>query len=338
MADSAKKVLIVGAGSMGLAIGYHLVASGTEVTFLVRSHRVPELMRPQVLYSYDDDTLRTFAQYAVIASPSRIDEQNYDYAVVTLDGAALRDADGMAVAEALGRTSRDHGTKIILGSIGMRLKEWFIDAAGIDAGSIVNSSLGIQCYSPEAARLPLHTGTSRELLYRADLAYRHCWPFGLVVEDSAPAVAEGFAALYSANAESKCVVRPSTEFSVMLPTYFPMMAALELLDWPQAGNIDPTTPEWLLGTEAAREIQGLKINGRFGQEVKRNTTPEGLAEQWRVWEQDMLPLDLQEFNRYHHGGKVNRQDRQLLADCLALGEAEGDPMTALKKLLGRLPV
>lgn len=330
------KVLIVGAGSMGLAVAYHLAASGTDVTFLVRPHRVKGLSRPQVLYSYDDDTLRTFDTFNVIDAPALIAKETYDYAVITLDGAALRDPSGIVMVEEIGRAARDKGTRIILGAIGMRLRDWFIETAGISADSIVNSSLGIQCYSPAAVTLPLHAPTNPDLLRQADLAYRHCWPFGILVDDSAPTVAEGFAALYSANGESKCVIRPSTEFSVRLPTYFPMMAALELMDWPQAHEIDPSAAEWILGTQAAREIQGLKINGHLGQQVKRETTPEALAEQWRVWEQDMLPLDLQEFNRYHHGGKVNRQDRQLLADCVRLGEAEGSPMDALKKLLASL--
>jgi hypothetical protein len=45
--------------------------------------------------------------------------------------------------------------------------------------------------------------------------------------------------------------------------------------------------------------------------------------------------ELQEFNCYHHGGKVNLQDRQHLRDCIAYGEAKGKKMAALKTLLQR---
>ena len=53
-------------------------------------------------------------------------------------------------------------------------------------------------------------------------------------------------------------------------------------------------------------------------------------------EKQMLPLDFQEFNRYHHGGKVNAQDREHLRACLSRGEAEGKQMLALTELLKRV--
>ncbi|MEJ8305434.1 hypothetical protein [Saccharibacillus sacchari] len=49
----------------------------------------------------------------------------------------------------------------------------------------------------------------------------------------------------------------------------------------------------------------------------------------------MMPLDLQAFNRFHHGGKVREQDIQSLRESLADGLRAGRRMTALKKLLER---
>ncbi|WP_035359836.1 2-dehydropantoate 2-reductase N-terminal domain-containing protein [Edaphobacter aggregans] len=48
------QILIVGAGAMGLVVGYHLQLAGAAVDFLVRPARVPEMSRSQVFYSYDD--------------------------------------------------------------------------------------------------------------------------------------------------------------------------------------------------------------------------------------------------------------------------------------------
>jgi ketopantoate reductase len=58
---STPSVCIVGAGSMGVSTGYHLSLAGAAVTFLVRPHRQEQLSRPQVLYSYDDHSLKTFS-------------------------------------------------------------------------------------------------------------------------------------------------------------------------------------------------------------------------------------------------------------------------------------
>jgi hypothetical protein len=331
------KVLIVGAGSMGLATGYYLKRSGAEVTFLVRPHRVADLRRPHILYSYDDDSLKEFSGYSVIDAPDKIADVAYDYIVITLDGAALRAPAGVKVVEAIGEAALGNGTGIILGTIGHGLREWFLAVSGLPAEQVINGALGIQCYPVAAVTLPLHPPTDPSLLAKAELAYRHCWPFGFVVDDSAPGVAQGFAEIYSANGESLCIVQPAPEFAAGITPTFAIMAAWELMEWPRADLIDPNSPEWQLGCEAAQEIQSLDIHGDVGRRLAKETTPEGLTERWRVWQADMLPLDLTEFNRYHHGGKVNGQDRLILRDCVAEGEAEGRPMTALRSLLASLP-
>jgi hypothetical protein len=74
---------------------------------------------------------------------------------------------------------------------------------------------------------------------------------------------------------------------------------------------------------------------QVGQKMQSQTTEAGFAAALAGWEKDTLPLDLQGFNRYHHGGKVNAQDRQHLRGCIAYGEAEGKTMAALKELLQR---
>jgi hypothetical protein len=48
---------------MGLGAGYHLQLAGAAIAFLVRPARVLQMSRSQVLYSYDDATLKTFADY-----------------------------------------------------------------------------------------------------------------------------------------------------------------------------------------------------------------------------------------------------------------------------------
>lgn len=48
---------------MGVFTGVHLGLAGAAVTFLVRPHREEQLSRPQVRYSHDDHSLKTFSGY-----------------------------------------------------------------------------------------------------------------------------------------------------------------------------------------------------------------------------------------------------------------------------------
>ena len=85
-----------------------------------------------------------------------------------------------------------------------------------------------------------------------------------------------------------------------------------------------------------KEIQNLSISGETGRRAAEATTEAGLVQDLTAWEQQMLPLDLQQFNRFHHGRKVNAQDRAVLAACLAAGRDESKDMTALRELLRRV--
>lgn len=329
------RVLIVGAGSMGIAAGYHLALGGAEVTYLVRRHRLTALERAQVLYSYDDNTLKTFDTYRLISDVGLLNPGEFEFIVITLDGAALRAPDGEKLSQAVGRLASGTQTKVILGTIGVNLRHWFLDMSGLAPSQVTNGALGIQCYDPHAATLPWHEPTNPVLLVQADLAYRHPWPFGFLVHDNAREVAEAFAAVYNANPVSHCIVMPAEEAATNTAPVFAQFAAFALSDWMDPALIDPESQIWRLAVDAVREIQGLSIHGAAGRVASEQTTGRALLDFWIQWKQDMLPLDLQGFNRYHHGGKVNSQDLRILSECIAIGEFEGVPMTATRELLKR---
>src|SRR5258708_8674663 len=91
------QILIVGAGAMGLGAGYHLQLAGAAITFLVRPARGLEMSRSQVLYSYDDATLKTFADYRLISDVAEISRSSYAYVIVTLDAFATPQPQGNAL-------------------------------------------------------------------------------------------------------------------------------------------------------------------------------------------------------------------------------------------------
>lgn len=332
----AANVLIAGAGAMGIITGYYLDLAGVAVTFLVRPHRVETLGRPQILYCYDDVSLKDYSGYNIITSPKEIARGNYDYVIIALDGAALRSPEGEQLVKAIGDAARGTETKVIIGTIGINLRPRFLGRSGLPEEQVFNCGLYILVYQVAQVSLPVHPPTDPDLLKQADFAYRHSGDIGLFVDDSAPGAAQSFAEIYNANGASRCVVVGALDFATMLPPVFVIFAASDLMEWPSADYLASDSELWDLTVRAVKEVQGLSILGEAGQKAQQATTPDSLLVMSKAMEAAAFPLDLPAFNRYHHGGKVNQQDQQLLRDCVALGVGEGQTMAALKELIARV--
>ncbi|KAI1397679.1 hypothetical protein F4819DRAFT_490329 [Hypoxylon fuscum] len=326
------RILVVGAGSMGVVTGFHLSLAGADVTFLIRPHRAEALERPQILYCYDDNSLKEYKGYTYITNPSEIVNAKYDYIVITLDGASLRNETGLRLVKAIGEAN----TKVILGSIFFDLRTWFLQVSGLADEQVTNGHLDIHVYAPKDVTLPLNAPADSDLIAKADFAYTDKLEQGFTVDDSSPAVANGFAEIYNASQISKCAVQPALEYAVGINPLFPVFAACELLNWPKFEDIGKKGELWGLVIASVKEIQDLSIHGELGQQAAKETTEAGLAATLAAWEKHMLPLDLQAFNQFHHGKKLQSQGREHLQACLSYGDAEGKPMPALRELLRRV--
>jgi hypothetical protein len=328
-------VCVVGAGSMGVITAYHLGLAGAAVTFLARPHHQERLSKPQILYSYDDNSLKTFTGYELLTDPTELAGTSFDFVVITLDGEALRSEAGEWLVEETGRAFQNTKTAIVLGSVGIDLRSWFIEQSGLAEAQVTKGVLGNLIYEVKPAEIPLHPGVISDLLAKADYGYRHFTSAGFHVDLSAPQVAQEFAALYNCCSVSECSIVPVEEFKVWV-TYFAALAAWELLGWCATADIDPADETWRLGTEAMQQFQRLPMYGQTGLAASENTNAETLLEFFRQQEEGTLPLDLAAFYRYHHGGKVNGQDHKLLREALNLGEAQGAEISALRTLVARL--
>jgi Ketopantoate reductase PanE/ApbA len=334
---SRPRILVIGAGSMGIIMGYYLSLGGAEVTFLVRPHRVEALAHPQILYSYDDNSLKEYKGYTYITHPTDMVGANYDFILITLDAASLRNEVGQNLVKTIGEAVRGTNTKVILGSVFVNLQPWFLQLSGLTREQVASGSLSIHAYPQREVILPLHPPTDPELLAKADLAYAdRLGPGFNLFDDSSPAITSRFKEIYNANGVSYCEVQNAAEFALSIDPSFAILAACSLLDWPKFQDINGNGELWSLALPAVKEIQRLSIHGEKGQEAAIATTQAGFAASFAALENQMLPLDFQEFNRFHHGGKVNASDCENLAACIALGEAEGKPMFALKELLRRV--
>ena len=329
-------VLIIGAGSMGIILGYHLGLAEALVTFLVRPHRAEALSHDQILYCYDDNQLKEYKGYTYITDPLEMVGANFDYIIVTLDGASLQNEVGQSLVRTIGEAARRTNAKVILGSVFFNLRPWFLQTSGLSDQQVINGYLLIHAYPTKAVTLPIHAPVDPNLIAKADLAYTDCLGRGFILDDSSPAVANDFAEIYNASGVSHCTVSNSLENALFFNPMFAVLAACELIDWPSFQDVSSNGELWNLAVAAVKEIQGLSIYGEPGQQAAKETTEAGLATTLVAWEKQMLPFDMQSFNRFHHGIKVNAQDRKHLRACLSYGEAEGKPMSALKELLRRV--
>ena len=127
-----------------------------------------------------------------------------------------------------------------------------------------------------------------------------------------------------------------TVVNIITNSAFPMLAASEIAGWPDISTLVANKELWSLACRAQSEITRLPQHGWMGKLMPLIMTAGISAKLQRKLEKDMLPLDYQAFNRFHHGGKVHAQDVQVMQNCVASGVSQGQPMTALKELLARL--
>jgi hypothetical protein len=180
------QILIVGAGAMGLGAGYHLQLAGAAVTFLVRPARVVEMSRSQLLYSYDDATLKSLADYRFISDVAEISRSSYDYVIVTLDGFTTRKPEGRALLKSIGKAIGESSTEVIIGGVGVGLHDYYLRTMALPANRVLNGGLGMLCHQVANFKLPWHVPTNPVLLSKADVAYRHIHKTSFLLEEPLP--------------------------------------------------------------------------------------------------------------------------------------------------------
>jgi hypothetical protein len=326
--------LIVGAGAMGMACGYHLGAGGHRITYLVRRGRISVFSPPQRLYSYDDGKLRTFSGYEVIEDAG-VEGRDFDWVLLTLDGATARTEQGMATLKQLGEALRASAALFLVGGVGIGLREHVIATTGLPEARVLCGAMMILCHQT-SADLPVQAPTDPILLSQAAFAFRHMQGrVGFLLAASPRAAAKRFAAEWGQCGVSHCRLIHPLLYQAMTSAGFPMFVASEIAGWPEVDTLVAQRDLWALATSAVREIAGLPGNGWPGWLMSRLFTPGLHAFMQRKVEEGARPLNYQAFNRFHHGGKVLEQDLQILRNSLAYGREHGRSMTALTELLDR---
>ncbi|KAJ6151271.1 hypothetical protein N7470_007865 [Penicillium chermesinum] len=237
-------VLVVGAGSMGMVVGYFLTRAHAQVTYLVRPNRAEELDRTQQLYCYDDNSLKHYHSYKVLTDPSEISKESYEYVIVALDAASLQNEEGRALVRSMGAAFRDTSTKFVLGTVAIGIRDWFLETSGLDATRVTLGLMPIHAYPTDRAILEVHAPTNPALIVQADVAYTDRMGAGFVVLDTAPEVAKPFAELYNQCGVSTASVVPEQDTMTNVDSLLAVMVASELVDWPRLAELPAHKELW----------------------------------------------------------------------------------------------
>lgn len=327
--------LIVGAGAMGLINGYYLRQGGSEVTFLVRPGKKAASAAPSLLYCYDDGELKSFDEYRVVDDVAALAGEPFDYAIVTLDYALCVGEEGTALLKALGRIFAETKTILVMGGVGIGLREHLIKTTGLPEERIINGCLGLLSHQP-SANLPVHPPTDAAMLAKSRMAYRDLRGVSLVLDDMFPETAQRLSEIYTRSGKSGCAIIAQSQLAVMTNSAFPVLAAAEIAGWPTMKELATREELWSLSCEARREVASLPEFGMDEDTIAQTMSNDALAKAQIETEQVCLPLDYQAFNRFHHGGKVSAQDFEVLRNCAKVGERHGYPMTALNRIIEQL--
>lgn len=333
---NTSSVLIVGAGAMGFALGYHLSLAEADITFLVRPGRSAAFASPQQLYCYDDASLKTFTGYSIVENVAELAQKRFQFVIVTLDGHTSRMAEGTAMLRSLGDAIRASNATVIAGDFGLDLREHYLKTMRIPEDRLLSGFLFMLSHQTRA-NLPVHAPTNPALVAQASVCYKHpANKIGFQIITRHSTAAREFAALYNHCGVSRCGQMSPVLVNTAGKAVFAVYAACEIAGWPDTfATVVANKELWRLACRAQREIMALPRHGWLGKLMALIMGPRVTANMHLKMEREMLPLDYQAFNHFHHGGKVRSQDVALLHDCLAEGQRHGQPMTALSALLAK---
>lgn len=333
---SKPQVLIIGCGAVGLLQGYYL-SSGADITYLVRPGRKPAFVGPKHLYSYKDDQLYTFSNYRLVDSIEEISGETFTFVLDTLDGNTAQSEGGTATIAAVGNLineKQNSGCFVVYAGIGLDIESHYTRVMRIESTRLF-SFVSMLVHQP-TPRISIPDEADRSLTAKADLLFAYLdVNVGVIAFDTQPQLTTKLESIYNTN--GKLVVQRVPAF---VAPWFMSINMLHFMTWKIDGYrpfeyLRGNTELWSLMVRAQTEILSLP---RFG------WTGWVLSFVVKSWAAEKLntplingakPMKLEEFNAFHHGRKVVKQDIRALEDLEKEGEKVGKKMTALKEIIRR---
>lgn len=330
-----KKILVVGAGALGVTTAYHLRQSGADISFYVRPGRAEQLQKPLRLYAYHKRAVDELADFDVITSPEGLKDKRFSFILLTLDGAACRSAEGAELLNALGNALRDSNATLLVCGVGFGLIQHVKTQTGFSDDQLIEGTMTSFSYQVGREGTPEPDKSMKELHDSCDFAYQD-FQSGrdfMVTGPSRPA--KTFVRLYNAAALVRCVYLPRNFFRSATASYVSFTTACELSGWNDLDQLIQDQALWVLCCRAQREILGLKQYGIAGKLMVLLMTNARYEKMMRQMEQEARAMGFIRFFQFHHGGKVREQNIEGLKNCIKAGEEQGRDMSASKALYER---
>ncbi|PSN67731.1 hypothetical protein BS50DRAFT_572754 [Corynespora cassiicola Philippines] len=325
------KILIVGCGSVGMVQGYHL-SSGADITYLVRPGRSPAFAPPKRLYDYKANALRTFDNYRVVESTDDLLGEEFYLVFDTLDGHTARSEGGAATLSAVGKLIRDKPeTFVVYDAIGLDIDDHYATTMGIAKERLM---LGFSMLAHQPTKsISIPASADRGLVAQADMLYSHQpGNVGLLLFNTQKKLAKAMQEVYNKNGTLHIQFLPG-----FMAGWAPLLAMLHLMSWKIDGyqdfdHLQNNRELWSLMLRAQKEILNLPRFGWTGWLLSLVLGSWATAKVNKGPMDGALPLSYREFNAFHHGEKVVKQDIQVLKDIVVEGERHGRKMEALRSI------
>jgi hypothetical protein len=260
--------------------------------------------------------------------------REYDFVLVTFDGATSRGAEASALLRSLGDGIRRTAATVLVCGVGVF--DYTCQVMALPEERVMEGTMAMLSYQTSRVTLPLNPPTDPRKLAAATIAYKHMGDKpGFMIADKPSHPVRKFADLYNSCGASKCNVVNSTVYKMFTSSIFPIMAIFDLAGWPDAATLAKDRTLMSLGAKAMAEIMSLPEHGWRGKLAAWVINRFTLARINAGMEKSCLPVDYSAFNEFHHGGKVREQDILVMRNSAQSGRSQGKAMPALDQLLDR---
>jgi hypothetical protein len=324
------KILIVGCGAVGLSQGYHLSA-GAEITYLVRPGRSGAFAPPKRLYDYKKDELLTFKDYRIIESTTEVAGEEFYCVLDTLDGHTAQSEGGVATLKSVGHLIRNVSkTFVLYDAIGADMEHHYASTMGIAKERLV-LVLSMLAHQPTPL-IHVPSTANRDLIAQADLLYSHIGTdAGLVVVNKNVKLTKKTEAVYNQNGRLKIQRQPAIVGDLVL-LGIAQLVVWHIEDWPAWPRLQNSGESWTLLIRAQKEILSLPRFGWTGWALSWFIGSWVTGKMIEMPAKGALPLAYHEFNAFHHGNKVVKQDVEVLEELVGHGEKAKISMTSLREI------
>lgn len=329
------KVLVVGAGALGVTTAYHLRQSGADISFYVRPQRAEQLQKPLRLYAYHKQAVDALVDFDIITSPAGLKDKRFNFILLTLDGAACRSAEGIQLLNTLGNALRDSYATLLVCGVGFGLLQHVKEQTGFSDDQLIEGTMTSFCYQVGKEDTPEPEKSMKDVHDSCDFAYLDFQGGRDFMVTGPLKPAKTFARLFNANPLVRCIYIPRNFFRSATASYVSFTVACELSGWKGLDQLIGDRALWVLCCRAQREILGLKQYGLAGKLMVLLMTNARYEKMMRQMGLEARAMGFIQFFKFHHGGKVREQNIEGLKNCIKAGEEQGRDMSASRVLYER---